>query len=260
MESGSVNSPVTSGRMKRRLASIGLFVAIVWSISVAFIVLEDATHRLLDWGYRSGAIPDKLAMPTPSPEAAAKCATALQASAKSDQGQLETEMKRQVHFMAWRMGYEFGFAVGLERAGFRNQTQRKESLDAIEPMSQALRVPAPLPPFGSASTALPEYGQLIEDDSACTAAFLDHRHGAQVSHLYKLGALTSFAIVYRIACPQCGALFVPQIRHYGKGTGLPEETWQQFTQFPPDDASAETRQQKAMALLQNMEEVIKRMD
>lgn len=246
--------------MKRRLGAIGLFVAIVWSISAAFLVLEDASHLLLDWGYRSGAIPDKLAMPTPSPEAAVKCATELQASAKSDQSQLETEMKRQVRFMAWRMGYGFGFAVGLERAGAINQTQRKESLDAIEPMSQALRVPAPLPPFGSASMALPEYGQLIEDDSACTAAFLDHRYGAQVSHLYKLGALTSFAIVYRIACPQCGALFMPQIRHYGKGTGLLEEAWQPFMQLPPDDASAEIRQQKAMALLQSIEDAIKIID
>ena len=142
-----------------------------------------------------------------------------------------------------------------------NNTQRSESLTMIGPMSQALRVPAPSPPaLTSSVTGLPDYGQSIEDDASCTAAFLAHRYGRPVSHLYKLGALTGFAVVYRIVCPQCGVLFVPQIRHHGKAAGLPEEAWQAFSQLPPEDPATEERQKKAMALVDRIETSIKTSD
>jgi hypothetical protein len=159
------------------------------------------------------------------------------------------------------MGYAFGFAVGLGQAGAIDEAQRKESLTALDPMSQALSVPAPSPPaLTSSVTGLPEYGQLIEDDWSCTASFLDKKYGARIGHIHKLGALTGFAVVYRIVCPQCGVLFTPQIRHHATEAGLPEEAWRAFTQLPPDDPSVEERQKKAMGMAEHVEEVIKRME
>ena len=44
------------------------------------------------------------------------------------------------------------------------------------------------------------------------------------------------------------------IRHHAKEAGLPEETWQTFTELPPDDPSAEERQKKAKGLVERIEQ------
>jgi hypothetical protein len=97
---------------------------------------------------------------------------------------------------------------------------------------------------------------LIEDDWSCTASFIDKKYGVRHGHMYKLGTLTSFAVVYRIVCPQCGVLFTPQIRHHATEAGLPEEAWHAFTQLPPDDPSIEERQKKAMEAIRVIEAFI----
>jgi hypothetical protein len=234
-----------------RLRGLALFVAVVWLIAVAFLVLDTVTYRLIDWAYRSAIIADEYGMPTPSREAAATCATRVQNSMSVSS---TTVTPQQARLVAWKMGTGFGFAIALDRAGAIDAVKRQEAVNEIAPLSQLLLVPTPIPPpSGPSAGALPEYGQLIEDDAACTSAFLAHRYGPPVSHLFKLGALTGFAVVYRTVCPQCGALFVPQVRHHAKEAGLPEESWRPFTQTPPSDESAEIRQQKAMAVLQGID-------
>jgi hypothetical protein len=231
-----------------RLRGLALFVAIVWSIALAFLILDTVTYRLIDWGYRSAIISDEYGMPTPSGEAVATCAAHVQNSTAISSTAFTPQQARLV---AWKMGTGFGFAVALERAGAIDAAKRQEAVNEISPLSQVLLVPIPIPPpSGPSAGAIPEYGQFIEDDQACTSAFLAHRYGLPVSHLYKLGGLTGFAVVYRTVCPQCGALFVPQVRHHAKEAGLPEESWRPFTQTPPNDESAEGRQQKAMGALQ----------
>ncbi len=247
--------------MKTRIRGLILFLAIVWSIALAFLLLEDSSQELVDWAFRSGTITADLGMPRASAEAAAKCAAEIRASAGSEQQALDAQSLRQATFMAWKLGYSFGFAVGLGQAGAIDEAQRKDSLNVVAPMSQTLGVPAPVPPASVSSvTGLPEYGQLIEDDVSCTASFLDKKFGVRIGHLYQLGALTSFALVYRIVCPQCGVLFVPQIGHHAKEAGLPKEAWQTFAQLPPDDPSLEERKKKGMEIVQGLEEFIKRME
>jgi hypothetical protein len=236
-----------------------LFIGIVWSIAFTFLLLEHGTYRLIDWGYRSATISDQYGMPTPSPQASAQCESVVDAQANSTtQHQPDPSISRKARLIAWKVGSGFGVAVGLERAGAIDAAQRQESIHAIQPLSQALGVPTPVPPpAGPTTGALPEYGQLVEDDTSCTVALLSHLYGTRVGHIYKLGALTSFAAVYRTVCPQCGALFVSQIRHHGKEAGLSDEASQPFTQIPPSDESAEIRRQKAMAAVQTIEELIK---
>jgi hypothetical protein len=225
-----------------------LFVAIVWSLALAFLILDTVTYRLIDWGYRSALISDEYGMPTPSHEAVATCAARVQNSTATSS---TVATPQQARLVAWKMGTGFGFAVALERAGAIDAAKRQEAVNEIGPLGQMLLVPTPIPPpSGPSAGALPEYGQLVEDDEACTSAFLAHRYGPPVSHLYKLGALTGFAVVYRTICPQCGALFIAQVRHHAKEAGLPAESWGPFTQAPPNDESAEVRQQKAMEALQ----------
>lgn len=54
----------------------------------------------------------------------------------SEQQGLDAESLRQARFIAWKMGYAFGFAVGLGQAGAIDEAQRKDSLSAMDPMSQ----------------------------------------------------------------------------------------------------------------------------
>lgn len=250
-----MNSPTALARVKGWLKGAGLFVGIVWSIALAFVALEYATSRFLDWGYNSGTIPDTYALPTPSAEAVAKCAAVVAAPDDGRRPVLEAETFRQHRFMAWKMGFGFGFAVGLERAGAIDQAQLNASLDAIMPLGQALHVPTPvLPASGSAAGAIADFGQRVEDDTACTAVFLAHRYDSSFGHLYKLGALIGFGTVYRTLCVPCGALFVPQIRYHAKDAGLPEHLWHAFTEPPPNGPSTEERQKNAMALVESFEQ------
>src|SRR5687768_8302962 len=103
--------------MKARIRGLTLFLAIVWSIALAFLLLEDGSQRLLDWAFRSGSLSADLGMPRASAEAAAKCAAAIQTSAGSERRALDAESLRQVRSIAWKMGYAFGSAVGLGQAG-----------------------------------------------------------------------------------------------------------------------------------------------
>ncbi|GKS59431.1 hypothetical protein YTPLAS18_29580 [Nitrospira sp.] len=250
-----------SSTMKTRIRGLFLFLAIVWSIALAFLLLENYSQELVDWAFRSGTITADLGMPRASPEVVAKCAAAVRAAIESEQVDFDRRELQLAKLAAWKMGYGFGLAVGLGQAGALDVVQRNESLRVIEPMVQALRVPAPLPPaLATSVTGLPEYGQSIEDDATCTALFLEEQYGASVRHIYQLGALTSFAAVYRIACPQCGVLFVPQISHHAKAAGLPEEAWQAFAQFPPNVPNMEARRKKATEIAQGLEEFIKRME
>src|SRR3712207_1870720 len=112
-------------------------------------------------------------MPTPPLRAAAECAATVQGVASSNHPPTDGVVSRNTRFIAWKVGFGFGFAVGLERAGVIDAAQRQQSIQPIQPLSEALGGPIPaLPPPGPTARALPEYGQLVEDDVACTAALL----------------------------------------------------------------------------------------
>ena len=152
------------------------------------------------------------------------------------------------------VGRGLGFAVALGDAGMIDEARRVELLNGTAAITQALRVPAPrAPPLARSVTAIPDYGQLIEDDTSCTAAFLAKEYGTNTSHVYKLGAVIGFAVVYRIACPECGVLFVPQIGRHATDAGLPSDAWQAFTQLPAQEPSMEERQKKALAMVEQIE-------
>jgi hypothetical protein len=245
-------------RPRFHIRGIIRFLAIVWSIALAFMLLEATRFQALDWAFRSGSLSADLGMPRPSADAAARCAALAKTSADAERAALDDEGWRQARFIAWKMGYGFGYAVGLGDAGAIEEAQRGESLKALGPMSQALRVPAPsAPPFARLATAIPDYGQLVEDDQSCTAAFLSRRYDPRLGHLYQAGAVIGFASVYRVLCPQCGALFVSQIRHHASEAGLTNAVWQPFTQPPPEDLAAEERSKKAIGLVERIEEVLK---
>jgi hypothetical protein len=240
--------------MMTRMRGLFLFLAIVWSIALAFLLLEHGSQELVDWAFRSGTIAADIGMPRASSEAKGKCAAAMQASTGSPRQQLDTDSLRRIKVMTWKMGYGFGFAVALGDAEMIDQARRDELLNGIAAISQGLHVPSPsAPPLVRSVTAIPDYGQWIEDDPSCTATFLEHRHGARLSHVYRLGTVIGFAAVYRIACPQCGVLFAPQIRHHATEAGLPDEAWQTFTQLPLEEPSVEERKKKTMAMVEQIE-------
>lgn len=243
--------------MTTRIRGLILFLAIVWSIALAFLLLEQGSQELVDWAFRSGSVAANLGMPRASPEAAAKCAAAMQSSSDSPRRKPDGDAHRQVRATAWKMGYGFGFAVALGDAGMIDEARREESLNGIAAISQALHVPAPsAPPFARSVTAIPDYGQSIEDDASCTAAFLAKKYGADISHVYKLGAVIGFAVVYRIACPECGTLLVPQIGHHAAAAGLPADAWQPFTQLPSQESSIEERKNTAMIVVDQIERAV----
>jgi hypothetical protein len=241
--------------MMTRIRGLILFLAIVWSIALAFLLLEQGSQELLDWAFRSGTIAADLGMPRASPKAAEKCAAEVHTLNESPRRKPDADALRQDRVTAWKMGYGFGFAVALGDAGMIDEARREELLNGIATISQALHVPAPTaPPLARSITAIPDYGQLIEDDTSCTAAFLTKEYGTDMNHVYKLGAVIGFAVVYRIACPECGVLFAPQIARHAADAGLPSDAWQAFTQRPAQDSSMEERQKKTMGLVVQIEQ------
>jgi hypothetical protein len=234
------------------------FAMIIIAIAVSFLLLENGTHRLIEWTILNDVIPKDLAMTPQSAQALAHCRSAEEPTHSAPAASLPPAARGQAAFMAWKTGFSFGFAVGMANAGLINQAQSAELFLPIRTTSEALRVPSPSPPpFGASATALPDFQHWLEDDQSCTAFELERRYGQSVGHFFKLGAFVGHATIYRAVCPECGALFAPQIQHYGREVRLPIEAWKPYTQKPDGGGSLDDRRQRALKLLETLEAFIK---
>jgi hypothetical protein len=259
MQQSSDSSTLLNPGILPRLVRAITFVAIVWSIAISFLLLESGGQHFVEWAIKNNLIPIDLAMPTASPEALAECVAAPQARPSTTGASQNPAARQQARFNTWEMGYRFGYAVGLAHAGLTEQSQWAELLARVASTGEALRVPSPsAPPFGPSATALLDFAQWVEDDRSCTAFQLERVYDSSFGHLFKLGAVVGHATIYRAACPECGAQFVPQIQHHGREARLPTEAWKPYTEKPALGLSPDDRRERDMTLLQNLQEFIKR--
>jgi hypothetical protein len=215
----------------RRLLRGVLFLAVVWSITGAFLSLEIGLPLFLDEALKIGWIPEELAMPQmPPADAAAQCTDPVARKEGAATGpKVDPSILHQVRFITWRLGRGLGFAAAATNAISRPPEQILSLQHEIEALAGAINVPTPLPPKAQhLATALHEFEIYLEQDPECVAARLTSRYAPSFGHLYKFGAVIGHAVPFR--ANNIGAVFVPQIRQYGRLAGIPDSLWLSMTQ------------------------------
>jgi hypothetical protein len=198
-----------------------IFFAIVWSIAGAFLALHIGMPALFDQAVKAGWIPDSLAIPDAS-KLSAGCTMEEQSRIE-----LSDEARRAIRHAAWRMGFELGSVAGLASMGRLDTDRRSQSIEWLTNIARDLNVPAPLlPEIGQSANALHEFEVYVERDAQCIAALLSTMYAENAGSVYKLSAYIGHAASWRIASPDIGALFVPNIRHHAKSAEIPSELLQ----------------------------------
>lgn len=202
-----------------------IFVAIVWSIAGAFLALNIGIPALFYKAVHSRWIPDSLVLPNAA-KLSAHCPKENESSVKLDDAKL-----REVRYAAWQMGFELGYVTALANIGRLDVARRSESIEWLPNIARALNVPVPLlPEIGQSANALHEFAVHIETDPQCTAVGLSQHYGENERAIYKLSAYIGHSAASRIAVPEYGALFVPNIRHHAKSANVPEKLLQPLLQ------------------------------
>lgn len=227
-----------------------LFVAIVWSIAGAFLILHFGQPMLVEPLIQAGLIPSEHAIPRRGPAASCyqSADTPPDAAVKlSDPAEI-----RQIRYDSWRLGMNLGLAADLSnfRAG-----EVAPFMQKAETLALALHVPTPvLPKIQHSASALPEFAVYLESDPQCVAAHLTSRYGPSYGYLYKFGAVIGHATLYRA---QGIAPFVPQIQHYGQLAGIPQELWLPMTPGTPAGRPDDNMRKEVLAEVQRLESYIK---
>jgi hypothetical protein len=202
-----------------------IFLAIVWSIAAAFLALNIGIPALFDQAVQSRWIPDSLVLPNAA-KLSAHCPSENEPRTKLGDARL-----REVRYAAWRMGFEVGSLTGLAGMGRLDVAKLPESFERLKAFAGGLDVPAPLlPEIGQSANALHEFAVHIETDPQCTAATLSQHYGEGERAIYKLSAYIGHSASSRIAVPESGALFVPNIRHHAQSANVPEQLLQPLLQ------------------------------
>lgn len=218
-----------------------IFVVIVWSIAGAFLALNIGIPALFDQAVRSRWISDSLVLPNAA-KLSAHCPKEYESRAK-----LDDETRRTVRHAAWRMGMEIGSVIGLASMGRLDTTKRSQSFEWLTNIARTLNVPAPLlPEIGQSANALHEFAVHIETDPQCTAATLSQHYGENERAIYKLSAYIGHSVASRIAVPESGALFAPNIRHHAKSAKVPEQLLQPLLQDSTEGKQLEEEMRTAV--------------
>lgn len=104
-----------------------------------------------------------------------------------------------------------------------------------------LGVPVPeAPPVESFANTLSEFQTYVLADQQCIGALLARKYSPEDDALYRFGAFAGYNLV-RIKIPTLDAIFVPQLRQFGKSAGLPEEVRDSFIDTRVDVRTALSR-------------------
>jgi hypothetical protein len=209
-------------------------LAVVWSIAGAFLFLEVGQAWLFDEVLKIGWIPEELAMPrTPRADAATQCTDpAARSEGATTNPTVDPQILHQVRYATWRLGRELGFAAAATNAISVPAQQILWLQHDIEALAGAIEVPTPLPPKAKhLANALHEFEIYLEQDPECVAAHLTTRYAPSFGYLYKFGAVIGHSVPFR--ANNVGAVFVPQIRQYGRLAGIPDSLWLPMTQDWP---------------------------
>ena len=211
--------PSLTGRLGRGLR----FVAIVWSIAGAFLVLHFGLPELFSRLLMAGWMPVELALPERGALPVATHCGELHVSPAPDPA-----ATAQARAGAWKLGQELGFAASMANLGY-SRDKLAPALDSVAARAGALGVPAPqLPEIRSFAYAIVEFGEFVRADPRCVASALERRFGEAAAHQYRFGLLVGY--VAPVRAKQLGVPFPAEIAHYGRLAGVPEPLWRPLTQ------------------------------
>ncbi len=194
------------------------FLAVVWSIGAAFLVLQ-AGMTALSWFTASTVLPANIVLPRQSKASLAHCQEVVRGLPRPTQ---DSKAARQALYLAWSLGYLVGSADASLTAGVAKRDAVDKILRQSLPITTALGIPpVALPKHGHSAFALREFSVFLEEDTPCIATAFQIGHSPKHSALYKFGATVGFASAYRRLAPQLGDVLAPQLRVYGSAAGVP---------------------------------------
>ena len=201
-----------------------LFLAVVWSIAGAFLVVQFGLPGILGLATSRGWLDASLMMPRPVTGATGCSQADMEHRGwKADDPAAVGELRHAI----WSLGRRLGFAAGVKDAGLRD-AQLQPLLADIDLTARALALTPPRPPrIQRVADALHEFAVYLEADPECVAAELSARYGIGYGYLYKFGAVIGHAIPYQ--ANGVGGVFAPQIEVYGVAAGIPRELWLPMT-------------------------------
>ena len=227
------------------------FIAIVWSIAGAFLVLHlgssELFHRLLVASW----IPADLVLPDRGSFAATTCGPS------ADQTELRVPdpvAAQHVRFVSWKLGRDLGFAAGMANLGHTAAV-----LDLLmrdnDNLATALAVPTPrLPNIEHEAYAFAEYQAFVRTDPQCVVAALVARFGDVAAHHYRFGLVVGYVMPARKF--NFGALFPADLRHYGQLAGVPAALVQPLTLDVLPSPEGRDRTELLMGIVQRIDEHI----
>lgn len=207
---------------RSRLRRAMLFLLVVWSIGGSFLILQASFQKTFFgaaslFGVSPGLHPQ-------SSEARSNC-RAVVAALPIVASQTLSEAQSQ--FLAWTLGFRFGFLRYYIESHPLDDNQSTANLAFMHQVSETLAIPdVAYPKSQHKALELNDFADSLEEDPQCIAAALEIRYSAQHANLYKFGAATGTVTMYRVSIPNTDDLLAPQIRSYGSAAGIPNNLWE----------------------------------
>ena len=232
------------------------FVAIVWSIAGAFLVLEFAWPQLLLWSIGTGWLPAEIAMPAQErmPAALVCRQEDVDAEVGASVDLDDPIAMRERRYASWMLGQKFGFAAAMANAGFTD-AQTAQLREELQAWAAMLRLPIPAALKSQhILNQMKDFTHILEADPQCVAARLTRRYGPRYGYLYKFGAVVGYAIPAR--AQNIGGSFAVEIQLYGSKAGIPQELWQPMTLHSLADLPGADPREKVVRMMERLSEHI----
>jgi len=235
--------------MESALQRLIRFLLIVWTITGAFIVLNAALLRIgqqivQSWVISLSTIAPIADAAAATPATACNAVVEQQARVYSNRA-MDPRVTDLAAGLAWRMGFEVGvWGAGPIAAGRLTADKAPAFLERAANIAKILQSPMPvLPSVKHSVKAFGEFGEYIEDDPQCVAAYLGRRFSPQHAALFKFGEALGFSTYYRIVIAEGGTAFGSEIARYGTEAELPKALWADYAreskrELPGTDAPA----------------------
>jgi len=223
-----------------------LFLAVVWSISGAYLVLLNGQTELVNRAIRVGLIPPDLVISREGKEHAAQRCAASGAVPAHVGSVTDAADLRTARIVAYEMGMKFGLAESNSFLADRREAVINIMQD-VRRFASGLSVPAPELPSTFSGTDL-------ESDPQCTASRLASRYTPAHGQIYKFGVAVGRQ-VFACANEMCGEN-AGQIRLYGELAGVPKHIWSPLAQDSLDGIPGANAPEKAIHIRENIKRYI----
>lgn len=198
------------------------FLAVVWSIGAAFLILQTGMTEL-SWFSASTVLPANIVLPRQSKASLAHCQEVVRGLPRPAQ---DSKAARQALYLAWSLGYVVGSADASLTTGLVKRDALNEMLRKSLPITTELGIPPlALPKHGHRALALREFSVFLAEDTPCIATAFEIGHSPTHAALYKFGATVGFVSAYRRFTPQLGDVLTPELRIYGSAAGVPAKLY-----------------------------------